>query len=1637
MTKKKSGVLKKLVKILGLTIGIVLILLVALVYSLRFPKVQQYITQKAVAFYHSKVDANASVGRLYVDFPSNITIESLYLEDKQGDTLVNVDYLTVQTDLWALIDNRLHLSEITLNGLNANILRPDSAFNFQFIIDGFTSGQDTTTSTSTFEFSIGDVSLSDAYVKYDDHYTGITTEGSVGELSVGFQTFDLNQQSIKIATAELHNADASLKIFEGLVSVDEQTAANETQNNFTIDGDRLILDNVKFNLEESSSNIRINHQVGHLDLLIDELDINKNVYLAEDIIIKNASVFVYQFAQTDTDTSDAIEMSSESSISLYAGTKNITLENSSFKYHSYGDSLQKGFDPLHMWVQKLNTSMSNTFFENGDLRGEINSLSAFEKSGLRLKELQGDWQFTDTKAKVTGLKLRVNNSKLAGDFNLSYPDLASIAEDISKLKVDVDMQDAQIDTDDLTTFVPGLDSLFQVLKPHHVFNLSANVKGSIDQLAIQSLNFKGLDSTSLVAAGEVKGLPDAVNATYNFNKIELYTTANDINHFIGDSLSDNLQLPKQLQSKLTFNGRLDDFTSKGSVRSSLGGIAYGLNLKLQQDSVYQYKGDIDIKQLQVGSLLSNDQLGEVTLNGMVDGKGFSLQNLDTKLTGFIERFDYNNYAYKSIDINGRIQDKRFDGTVAMSDENLDFDFNGLVNMRDSVPKYNFNLDLKRANLQALNFTNEAFKLRAKVISDLAAKNIETLNGNLLVDGLTIAKDDEVYQLDTISLKASSNESLTEINFKSTVLDASFNGNFELNTLPNVLKQHFQRYLSDSSTLKDLPAQDFVFNVDFKNPGFFTNVLVPGLNEFVPGKIDGKYNSEEWLIDVNMDFKKVDYKGTVIDSLGVQLISDKESLNFTAAIDRLFIASSEFNNVRLLGSIDGDQIKTDFKILNEEEEDRYHIGGTLSQVDDHFVFEFIPGEFVLNYDSWKVHPENKLEIYEDYFWVENISISREGQQLTAKTTIENQTDTVLVTNFDQFDLSFLGKFKETENYVLGGVLNGNVDYFMSKGSVKADLKINQFSYKGDTLGNINLLAQNAANQTSVDLGIKSRRNDIGVKGTITQSTNTELDLNAKINSLDISTVQAYAANEVSELDGKLTGQFKVTGTVADPDIKGNLNLDEVAFRVNYIGIKYFINDETIDFTRSGLSFNDFKVDDEDNNTLRFDGNINSQDYASYDFKLKLKANNFKVLNTDEKANQLVYGKLAINADADITGDLNNPKVRLDLGIANGSDVTYVIPEEEISVAERRGVVEFFDQDIENDPFFGESNAQDTDTLDVWIRGIDLRANIDVNSTSTFNVVIDPITQDKLTVSGDADLTLGMRPTGDMTLTGRYEVNDGSYDLNFYSLVKRKFDIRPGSYLLWTGDPLNARMDVSAIYTVRAAPVNTDFRRKIPFDVFLDLNGELLSPDISFRLALAEQGSAPISVQSWLNGINQQEAVLNRQVFSLLLFKTFMTSDFSSGGGDNSLAQSTARNSASRILSNQLNRLGSKIKGLELSFDLQSYQDYSEGGGTEGRTELELGLSKQFFDERVVVKVAGNFDLEGGESQQKSVSDFAGDIKIEYKLTEDGRYRLVGFRQNEYDNLLQGEIAKTGVGIIFVRDYNTLKELFKKSEEVSDE
>jgi hypothetical protein len=396
------------------------------------------------------------------------------------------------------------------------------------------------------------------------------------------------------------------------------------------------------------------------------------------------------------------------------------------------------------------------------------------------------------------------------------------------------------------------------------------------------------------------------------------------------------------------------------------------------------------------------------------------------------------------------------------------------------------------------------------------------------------------------------------------------------------------------------------------------------------------------------------------------------------------------------------------------------------------------------------------------------------------------------------------------------------------------------------------------------------------------------------------------------------------------------------------------------------------------------------------------------------------------------------------LAKGTNLALVLPESELAVEERRGIVRFVD--INNSPNFIMSRRNpraDRDTTETKLSSfssMDLTSNITVNKDSKLRILIDPIAGDSLVIQGEATLSFSIDPSGKLTLTGRYEILKGSYQLSFGDFIKREFAIAKGSSLTWLGSPYEADVDITAIYTVKAAVMDliqdqlagisqeerNKYKQELPIQVYLMMKGKLLKPDIHFKLDLPpdQRGVLSGTVYAKLNELNGQESELNKQVFALLVLGRFIPENpFASAGGTGTLSD-VARSSVSQILSVQLNRLSEQyIAGANLNVGLDSYQDYSSGNA-EGRTQLKLALSKQLFDERVTVQVGGNVDLEGQRSQENSLNNFAGDFKVLYKLTDDGRWQLQVFRQNSYEGAIDGDITKTGVGVVFMIDYDKL-------------
>ncbi|PTB94156.1 hypothetical protein C9994_12350 [Marivirga lumbricoides] len=524
---------------------------------------------------------------------------------------------------------------------------------------------------------------------------------------------------------------------------------------------------------------------------------------------------------------------------------------------------------------------------------------------------------------------------------------------------------------------------------------------------------------------------------------------------------------------------------------------------------------------------------------------------------------------------------------------------------------------------------------------------------------------------------------------------------------------------------------------------------------------------------------------------------------------------------------------------------------------------------------------------------------------------------------------------------------------------------------------------------------------------------------------------------------LTGNFNINGTPQDFDYSGKLQFQEASFSLAELNTTFKLPNETILLENETIELNKFTLVDENGQKMLLNGTIRTESFIDPEIDLELQANNFQLLNSSAVDNELFYGKVFADLNIDWKGSLSSASIGADVRINDQTDFVYVIPESGVDLVESEGIVQFRNPYEPRDSIQYDSaqNVQSTQ-----ISGIEVSANIETDKSAKFKVIVDKRRGDFLTVSGETDLSLIMRKNGTISLSGNYIVNNGFYQLSLYDLVKRKFEIKQGSQISWSGDPLGASLDITALYNLQASvnslmadqisgssiEVKNQYRQKLPFIVQLFVKGNLSEPEISFGLEMPQdsRGALGGNVYQQVQAINRNESQLNKQVFSLLVLNQFFPAGSESTGPD---SEQIARNSASQILSNQLNKLSSKyVKGVDLNLDLKSYEDY-QSGTAQDRTQLDVSLSKSLFDNRVRVKVGSQVDLEGDQRQDQRATDIIGNVVVEYLLTEDGRYMLTGFRKSEYQGILDGQVVVTGVSIKFTKEFDKLRELWNNENE----
>jgi translocation and assembly module TamB len=1649
--KAKNYVHRVIKTILWILVGLLGLIILA-VSVLQVPAVQRSLVQKTLSSISEKTHSRVEVGSVNIFFTHSVVLHNIFIESRQRDTLLSIQTLAVDVNLLQLFSHVIELHTIRIDSLTTHITRmlPDSSFNFDFIIKAL-SADSTSVDTnvhasakSNWKILLGKVNLNGIDGTYDDKVSGLNLRLQLGTLKASIDRFDLDKMQFHIDELSLANTSASVTQTKETLRTDKDKESKSTSVDPRIKS--LSLAKIHFTYENIPARKRYSVDLGTSTLLAEKIDLPSHHIALKKFMLENTNISVVQQKSKENKK----EKSDTTIVPWVINLGQLILDDNSMQYDIRGTAQTKGLDPNHLRLDGVTMRAENLSYSKNRMKADISHTSFREHSGFDLRELSGGFILDSLHAQLANFTVATATSRIHPNILLSYTSLSALRNFPGSVKMKAAIDDSHLAVSDLLYFLPVLP-IKNTSKAS--IKISMQLSGLVSDFRVEKFRASAGNSTKIDLAGTICGLPNVKTAYYDMNLNFFSTSRKDIQALVADTLlPKNIVLPSSIKISGNFKGTAKKFSASSTIATSIGNVKVNLELNSGKESkLRQWKTDVNIEEFNVGSLLNDPEtFGQVSLKAFAAGTGLSKDDMEAQLNINVEKAVVNGYPYHNLVINGKASPQMFEGRAEMQDSNIVFIFSGIVNMSKENPNYQFTFDLKGADLHRLNFTSDDIRVAGVITSDLTGKDINDINGNIGVRNVMIIKNGKRYVVDSLVYVSVNKEGQTHISFESSIFAGQFDGTIAPGDLPEVLKEHVAQYftLHGEQRRKNLKAQDFTFHITLRDPAALTDIFIPGLHRLSTGTIEGRYKSEKKNLNVNIDIPMVDYNNFKIDSLTLDITSDADLLQATLKVRSIADTTLRITNLQFIGKAEHDSIDVSLQSTRSDGFTKMLLAGVFNSVPDGYKFQFNKDGIVFQNLPWDVPSDNELLFGNNGFSAHNILLRNAGQSISFQSAEEKNSRSKLKIEFNGFNLATISQVVERESGLLGGILTGNVVLQNQEKQMAftSDLKIKDFSFGQKLIGDVALRAnKQTENVYDVTMDITGNGNQIAMKGKYRSEVGgNTIDLICDFTKVNLASIEPFTFGNVQRLSGTMSGKLHIMGTMKKPSINGEINFASTAFNPAFLNSYLHLHNGKIKIDAQGIEFKSFDLVDTLGNTASLSGNLFTEDFLKYSFDFRAHTDKFLLLNKPASRDALYYGIIILNSDLSVTGDQSRPIVTMQAELDKGTNFTIALPESELAVEERRGTVRFADVNthpnsiLVRQNFRRDRNATETERSS--ISTIDLTSNISVNKDSKLRILIDPLAGDSLVIQGEATLSFTIDPSGKLTLTGRYEILKGSYQLSFGDFIKRDFAIANGSSLTWLGSPYEADVDISAIYTVKASVLDliqdqlngisqeerNKYKQEIPIQVYLMMKGKLLTPEIHFKLDLApeQRGVLNGTVYAKLTELNGQESELDKQVFALLILGRFISeSPLASASGNGELSD-YARSSASQILSVQLNRLSERyIAGVNLHVGLASYQDYSSGNA-EGRTQLQLALSKQLFDDRVTVQVGGNVDIEGRRSQENSLNNFAGDLKVLYKLTEDGRWQLQAFRQNTYEGAIDGDVTKTGAGVVFTIDFDKL-------------
>ena len=1391
-------------------------------------------------------------------------------------------------------------------------------------------------------------------------------KGHAGQLTAAAHGVDWEKELVNLDHARLHDADIYVTLSD---TAKKDTTESKAKWNIAVK--KVDIERSKVHLQMPGDSMRIYANLGRAALRGGAFDTGRNYY----------------------------------------AVKALQLQDCDVNYDIPYIKPVAGIDPNHIAVKRLTLMLDTLSYNNeGVLRAGLRGLTLHEKCGLDVTRLSGSVYMDTMQLRLPALQLRTPASRIDADVAFDFK-----AFNAGKGGHCQAMVDASIGYDDIRTLATGyVDKAYLRALPHKPLAIKGTVSGNIDHLRLPSLTLNMPGVLQASANGYTNYVTkDWRNGKFNFNLRTKSMAA--VRQLMPASLKQSINVPDglSLRGKAAFNGSRYDADIKAGI--GRGSLTAKAKLDVKRET---YKVVATAHQLPIASIVRGVPVGPFSGSLRASGSGWDVMSPRTSLTADakVNALSYERYPLGGISVKANLRGGKavahFEADNPLLQGNGHIEallgrHNYEVAVKASLP----NIDLKKLGVttDTLYFgTDIDIKATANKTFTAYALSGSIANNHFTTQRMSAMAKDILFDLATSRDTTTANISAGDLRLRLGAKGDIPHLGTHLARFANELQKEAKTYNIDQERLKTyLPVMAFYLDAGRDNPLY--NIA----------RMKG-YSFSSAYVNLNTDphvgmtgdarMGALNVGALLLDTIDTHIFQDSTGVQM-----RGLVKNGKKNpnplEVRMRSYVMRSGAGIELSYYDSEGERGVDVGLQAALVDGGMNIHLYPENPVLAYRNFKVNKDNYIFLGKDNSIRADVDLlADDGTGLKIygepKDSVNDLTVSVNQVN--------LGELSAVLPYMpkLSGMLSGDVhvtdDSQHKQLSAMASLTADNFKYEDMPLGNVGIDAvylPKTGGEHQASAFISSNGKEVlACNGTYFDRNGGTFEGDAQLHDFPLQMLNGFMAGTDVALKGIAGGDLRVNGSLDKPVINGSLDLDSAHIYSDVYGFDLRTDERALDIKDSRIIFSDYRLFSTGKEPMVLNGTFDMSDFERMRMDFAMRAKNFELINTRKKAQSMLFGKVYANYVGTLKGTTDNLSLRGKLEVLDRTDVTYILKDSPLSVDDRlHDLVQFTN--------FKDSTqtAQPEKAVE---GGMDITMGISISDAAIFHCNLSDDGQSYVKLEGGGDMTLRMTQQGDMRMTGLFTTNSGEMKYQLPVIPLKTFQIVQGSSVQFTGDVMNPTLNIAAKERTKAVVTEDDKQRSVAFDVGVKITKPLNDMGLEFTIEAPED----LNIQNQLASMSAEQR--GKAAVTMMATGMYMTDEtMMSGSGFK------ANNALNAFLQSEIQNIaGSALKTIDINLGVESGTSQT---GT-STTDYSFQFAKRFWGNRISVIIGGKVST--GADATNSAESFINNVSVEYRLDQGATRYVKAFYDRDTQDPLEGQLTKTGAGLVLRRKTDKLGELF---------